>query len=157
MLPVGAMPTTVAVKVTLAPNVDGFFELARVVVLAALLTTWESTTLLDALLPAPPLYAATRLCVPAPSALLVHCAVRVLPEPLNTTAPHPATVVPASVKLTVPVGAVPVTLAVNVTLAPSAEGFVELASVVVVGLPDPTATVTSSDVGDAEPTVIVMP
>src|SRR6185312_12356487 len=157
MLPVGAMPTTVAVKVTLAPNVDGFFELASVVVLAALLTTWESTALLDALLPAPPLYAATRLCVPAPNALLEHCAVRVLPEPLRTTAPQPATVLPASVKFTVPVGDVPVTLAVNVTLAPSAEGLTELVSVVVVGLPGPTATVTSSEVGDAAPTVIVMP
>src|SRR6185295_14165800 len=137
MLPVGAMPTTVAVKVTLAPNVDGFFELASVVVLAALLTTWESTALLDALLPAPPLYAATRLCVPAPNALLEHWAVRVLPEPLRTTAPQPATVLPASVKFTVPVGDVPVTLAVNVTLAPSAEGLTELVSVVVVGLPGP--------------------
>jgi hypothetical protein len=157
MLPVGAMPTTVAVKVTLAPNVDGFFELATVVVLDALLTTCESTALLEALLPAPPLYAATRLCVPAPNALLEHCAVRVLPEPLSVTAPQPATVLPASVKFTVPVGAVPVTLAVNVTVVPSVEGFTELASVVVVGLPGPSATVTSSEVGDADPTVMVMP
>jgi hypothetical protein len=50
------------------------------------------------LLPAPPLYAATRLCVPAPNELLEHCAVRVLPEPLSVTAPQPATVLPASVK-----------------------------------------------------------
>ena len=93
-LPVGAMPTTVAVKVTLAPNVDGFIELATVVVLVALLTTCESAALLDALLPASPLYAATRLCVPAANALVAHCAVRVLPEPLSATAPQPATVLP---------------------------------------------------------------
>ena len=74
-----------------------------------------------------------------------------------STAPQPATVLPASVKFTVPVGAVPVTLAVNVTLAPSVDGFAELVSVVVVGLPGPSATVTSSEVGDAEPTVMVMP
>jgi hypothetical protein len=157
MLPVGAMPTTVAVKVTLVPNVDGFFELETAVVLVALLTTCESGLLLDGLLPAPPLYAATRLCVPAANALLAHCAVRVLPEPLSVTAPQPVTVLPASIKFTVPVGEVPVTLAVNVTLAPSAEGFTELVSVVVVGLPGPSATVTSSEAGDAEPTVMVMP
>ena len=54
-LPVGAMPATVAVKVTLAPNVDGFFELTTADVLVALLTTCDSTALLEALLPAPPL------------------------------------------------------------------------------------------------------
>ena len=157
MLPVGAIPTTVAVKVTLVPNVEGFFELATAVVLVALLTTCESVALLEGLLPAPPLYAATRLCVPAANALLAHCAVRVLPEPLSVTVPQPATVLPASVKFTVPVGEVPVTLAVNVTPAPSTEGFAELASVVVVGLPGPSATVTSSEVGDADPTVMVTP
>lgn len=64
---------------------------------------------------------------------------------------------PPSVKLTVPVGALPVTLAVKVTLAPSADGLAELTSVVVVGVPAPIATVTLSAVGDAEPTVIVTP
>ena len=34
-LPVGALPVTVAVKVTLTPDVDGFSELANVVVVAA--------------------------------------------------------------------------------------------------------------------------
>ena len=54
-LPVGLLPATVAVKVTLLPTVDGFFELATVVVLVALFTTCERMTLLEGLLPAPPL------------------------------------------------------------------------------------------------------
>ena len=47
MLPVGAEPVTVAVKVTLAPTVDGLAELESAVVVAvfALLTTWESVPL----------------------------------------------------------------------------------------------------------------
>ena len=38
-LPVGALPVTVAVKVTFAPKADGLAELARLVVLAVLLLT----------------------------------------------------------------------------------------------------------------------
>lgn len=97
------------------------------------------------------------LCVPAVSALVMHCAVRVLPDPASATALQPASELPLSVKLIVPVGALPVTLAVNVTDAPIAEGLAELTSVVVVGLPAPTATVTLSAVGEAEPTVMVTP
>lgn len=156
-LPVGAMPATVAVKVTLAPNVDGFFELVIVVVLVVLLTTCESGVLLEGLLPVPPPYAAATLCVPAVNALVAHCAVRVLPEPLSVIALQPAIAVPLSVKLTVPVGEVPVTLAVNVTLAPSADGLAELVNAVVVGLPASIETVTLSEVGEADPTVIVTP
>jgi hypothetical protein len=36
----GAVTVTVAVNVTLCPNVDGFREEARVVIVLALLTTW---------------------------------------------------------------------------------------------------------------------
>ena len=54
-VPVGAVPLTVAVNVTLVPTIDGFAELASVVVLAALLTTCERVALVDALLPASPL------------------------------------------------------------------------------------------------------
>ncbi len=53
-LPVGATPVTVAVKLTLVPNVDGFFELTTLVVLVALLTTCETMALVEPLLPAPP-------------------------------------------------------------------------------------------------------
>lgn len=49
-VPVGALPLTVAVKVTLAPAIDGFAELATLVVAPVLLTTWVSAALLDALL-----------------------------------------------------------------------------------------------------------
>ena len=48
-LPVGAEPVTLAVKLTLAPTVDGLAELATVVVLAAF-TTWESVELAEAAL-----------------------------------------------------------------------------------------------------------
>ena len=96
-------------------------------------------------------------CVPAARALVEHRAVRVLPDPVSATALQPAIELLLSVKLTVPVGALPVTLAVNATVVPSADGFAELTSVVVVGLPATIATVTSSPVGEADPTVIVTP
>src|ERR1700741_5023426 len=55
-LPLGALPVTVAVKVTLAPTSDGLAELARLVVLAVLLllTTCDSVALVEPLLPASP-------------------------------------------------------------------------------------------------------
>ncbi len=71
-------------------------------------------------------------CVPTPSVLVVQVAVRVLPVPDRLRAEHPLIDVPPSRKLTVPVGAFPVTLAVSVTLAPAAAGLRELASAVVV-------------------------
>ncbi len=71
-------------------------------------------------------------CDPTPSVLGVQVAVRVLPVPDRVRAEHPLIDVPPSRKLTVPVGAFPVTLAVSVTLAPVAAGLRELASAVVV-------------------------
>ena len=53
-LPVGAVPVTVAVKVTLVPTTDGFAELANAVPLLAGLTTCASVVLVDALLPPSP-------------------------------------------------------------------------------------------------------
>ena len=72
------------------------------------------------------------LRVPATSAAVVQAAVRALPAPVSATAAQPAIDVPPSVKLTVPVGDAPVTVAVKVTLAPGADGFSELTCVVVV-------------------------
>ena len=66
------------------------------------------------------------LCVPPASALVAHCAIRELPVPLSATAEQPLIDAPPSLKLTVPVGAVPVTVAVKVTIAPNVEGFSEL-------------------------------
>lgn len=62
--------------------------------------------------------------------LVVQVAVRVFPLPASGLAEHPEIDVPPPMKLTVPVGAEPVTLAVSVTLAPSCAGLIELASVV---------------------------
>ena len=67
-------------------------------------------------------------CVPPVIAAAAHVAVRALPAPLSAAA-QPAMVAPASVKLTVPVGALPLTVAVKVTLA--IDGFAELATLVV--------------------------
>jgi hypothetical protein len=57
-----------------------------------------------------------------------HAAVRALPLPESATAEHPEIEFPPSVKLTVPVGLLPVTVAVNVTLEPTVEGLTELES-----------------------------
>lgn len=74
------------------------------------------------------------LCVPAANAAVLHVAVRVLPIPLSAAVPQPAILDPPSVKFTVPVGALPVTDAVNVTLAPAIDGLVPLVTPVVVAV-----------------------
>ena len=67
------------------------------------------------------------LCTPAASVLVMHCAVRVLPDPAaNATAAQPAIELPPSVKLTVPVGLKPLTVAVMITGAAKAAGLGEL-------------------------------
>jgi hypothetical protein len=133
-LPVGLVPVTVAVNVTLVPTVDGFFELASVVVVVAgpaALTTCDKVALLDARLLTSPPYEATMLCGATDSVLVVHAAVLVLPLPASATALQPAIEPPPSWKLMLPVGAMPATVAVNVTLVPNVDGFFELARVVV--------------------------
>src|SRR5215831_13262317 len=71
-------------------------------------------------------------CVPAINEFVLHVAVLVLGAPVGSaTALHPLIVVPLSVNATVPVGAAPVTVLVNVTLAPAIDGFAELATLVV--------------------------
>ena len=71
------------------------------------------------------------LRLPTGSAVVGHCAVRMLPAPVRATAVQPLIATPLSVNATVPVGVVPVTVAVNVTDVPTADGFAELASPVV--------------------------
>src|SRR6266446_6482980 len=73
--------------------------------------------------------------VPALKLLVLHAAVRVLPPPLSATAAQPAIDVAPSLKLTNPVGLVPVTVAVKVTFVPTIDGFAELLSAVVVAAP----------------------
>ena len=71
------------------------------------------------------------LWLPSARLLVVHAAVRELPMPLTADAAQPLIEVPPSLKFTLPVGAVPTTVAVKVTLVPTVDGLTELASVVV--------------------------
>src|SRR6266568_3314084 len=66
------------------------------------------------------------LCVPAVRLPVAQVAVRILPEPVSAGAAQPAIDVPPSRKFTVPVGAVPLTVAVKVTLVPTMDGVSEL-------------------------------
>ena len=70
------------------------------------------------------------LWVPTARLDVVHAAVRELPLPLNANAEQPEIDVPPSWKLTLPVGALPVTVAVNVTPVPTVDGLCELAMIV---------------------------
>src|SRR6516165_6008446 len=88
-VPVGALPVTLAVKVTLTPTVAGLTELAAVELLATLLTTCDNALLVEGPFDALPLYAAVMLWVAAVRALVAHCAVRVLPLPASATAEQP--------------------------------------------------------------------
>src|SRR5437762_160980 len=89
---------------------------------------------LEPLLAASPPYAAPIVCVPAVRLLTVQRAVLVVDLPFlaSATAAHLLIELLASVKATLPVGALPVTFAVKVTLAPTGAGFAELVNVVVV-------------------------
>ena len=70
------------------------------------------------------------LWVPAASAAVAQVAVRTLPLPASATAAQPASDVAPSLKFMVPVGAVPVTVAVNVTLVPATDGVSDVVTVV---------------------------
>ena len=83
-------------------------------------------------------------CAPDASADVVHAAVRALPLPVRLTAVQPLMDPPSDVNATLPVGALPLTVAVNVTLTPAVDGFCELASVVVVAAGAPAFTVCDS-------------
>ncbi len=76
------------------------------------------------------------LCVATVSVLVVHAAVRLLPLPASAIALQPAIEAPPSLKLTLPVGLLPTTVAVKVTLVPAVDGFFELPSVVAVTCAD---------------------
>ena len=60
---------------------------------------------------------------PTASAAVGQVAVRELPLPDSATAEHPVIDVPPSVKLTLPVGALPFTVAANVTAPPNIDGL----------------------------------
>src|SRR5690349_13338414 len=79
-------------------------------------------------------------CAPAESVEIVHDAVRLLPVPVSVMVAHPPMTLAPSLNATVPVGALPDTVAVKVTLVPTGAGFIELASVVVVDPADDGVT-----------------
>src|SRR5690348_7999817 len=97
------------------------------------------------------------LCEPPESPEVEHAAVRTLPPPASATAEQPGIELPPSVKLSVPVGLLPVTVAVMLTLDPTVEGLGELASVVVVGLPPAVVTLSVSALDVAPVTVMFTP
>jgi len=79
-------------------------------------------------------------CTPTASVLVAQVAFLLLPLPLSATVAQPAIGPPPSaLKLTLPVGFAPVTVAVKVTVAPANAGVPDVASVVVVGLADSDA------------------
>src|SRR5438046_5825896 len=71
-------------------------------------------------------------CVPAARLLVLQVAVRILPEPASATALQPLIELAPSLKFTLPVGALPLTVAVKVTLLPTVDGVREVAIPVVV-------------------------
>src|ERR1700719_4139340 len=72
------------------------------------------------------------LWVPALRLLVLHVAILLLAVPVGrATAPQPASAAPSAVKATLPVGALPITVAVKVTLAPRLDGLAEEVSAVV--------------------------
>ena len=78
------------------------------------------------------------LWMPALRLAVLHVAVFELAVPVGSaTAPQPLSVVPSAVKATIPVGALPVTVALKVTLAPTSDGLAELASSVADGVSPP--------------------
>ena len=66
------------------------------------------------------------LCVAAVSALVLHAAVLLLPLPASAMALQPLIELAPSLKLTLPVGLLPTTVAVNVTLAPATRAGQEM-------------------------------
>ena len=72
------------------------------------------------------------LWLPTVSPAVVHLAVRLLPEPESATAEQPLIDMPPSRNTTVPVGLLPLTVAVKVTLVLTVEGVSEVATLVLV-------------------------
>src|SRR5437867_3071315 len=91
------------------------------------------------------------LCAPADRLAVLQTAVLLLPLPVRPAAAQPEMDAPLSVKLTVPVGLLPDTVAVKVTVLPTVAGLAELASVVDVLARVVVASVTASMKVDLSP------
>jgi len=103
-----------------------------------------------------PEYVAVTPYVPEARPLTTQEALRTLPDPLTGTAPHAP-----RLKVTVPVGALPDTLAVNVTTVPTTDGFGDAVTAVDVtaigGGAPPVDTCTVSALALADTTVTLIP
>ena len=94
------------------------------------------------------------LCRPATRLVVLHVVVLLFALPAgNVTALQPLSVVPSAVKPTLPVGAVPVTVAVKVTLVPAIDGLAELATAV----PLAAELTTCANAGLVEPLLLLSP
>ena len=134
-MPVGATPVVVAVKVTLAPAVDRIRRARKVGGRGGLVDHLRQR-------------AAGRCGVGCVAAIRCDDAARADGKARGGTGWRCAIAAagqghgacsaamdnPPSLKLTLPVGATPVVVAVNVTLAPAVDGLSELASTVVLGI-----------------------
>src|SRR5271169_1701975 len=97
------------------------------------------------------------LWLPAARLAVLQVALFELALPVGrATAPQPLSVVPSAVKPTLPVGALPVTVAVKVTLPPTVDGLSELARLVVLAVV-PLLFTTCDRVALVEPLLALSP
>jgi hypothetical protein len=140
--------------VTIVATVEPLAGLVMVttggVVSATDVTLSEKVGLVDAAFLLSPLYEATTLCVPADSAPVEQEA-----APLDSVAVHSAP--PSTLMLTVPVGELPVTLAVNDTILPTGLGLSELVTAVEEDACEADVTWMLAPVEVADVTVTLMP
>src|SRR5437764_15325559 len=103
-----------------------------VVVAVVVVTDCVKALLVDVVFAVSPEYLAVRVWLPTARAVVAHVAVLALPVPARAMDEQPETAVGPSENETMPVGDVPLTVAVNATLLPQLDGFAELLTVVVV-------------------------
>src|SRR6266536_953898 len=145
-----ALTLIVTIPETVAPFVGFMIVTTGGVVSTTAVTVSANVGLVDVALAVSPLYFATMLSVPAGRLADAHFA-----TPLESAALQRAA--PLAVKFTVPVGDLPVTVAVNVTLVPAAAGLRELVTAVDVAARAAEETWTVASVAGTDGTLIVMP
>ena len=119
-----AGPTAGAKTFTVAVKVAGALPaIAKVVLVMPGCTTWVNVGLVAVAFDASPAYVAIIKALPTGRLLTGKIAVRVLPVPFKLALPSNAA---PEKKLTLPVGAIPVTVAVKVVVCPKALGLTEL-------------------------------
>ena len=94
------------------------------------------------------------LYTPEARLVVLHVVVLLFALPKGSaTALQPLSVAPSALNPTVPIGAVPVTVAVKVTPVPATDGFAELATTV----PLTAALTTCTNAGLVEPLLLLSP